>query len=189
MTTSNNTSASNLNVVEKSSTANLVKVDKTRRVLETRSQWQQIFSHAVSLVVALAKGDNLPEDPKKGFAFGRINDQPHSRAYAQALLVGFVSSKAGKVFAQTESLADKAKREKIAIAILTACKLALKGDAKGTLNKVEPKQAKTFATAVLDEIQKANKPKPSPTEKKTDIKAASPKEKKTRKPSTRKTAK
>lgn len=187
MTTSTNTSASNLNVVEKSSTANAEKAVKTHRVLETRSQWLVIFNHAVSLVVALAKGEALDDDPRKGFAFGKVADQPHSRAYAQALLVGFVSRKAGKVFAQTKGLADQADREKIAKAILTSCKLALKGDAAATLNKVEPKQAKTFAEAVLSELNKTDKP--SPTEKKTKTKAASPKEKKTRKPSTRKTAK
>lgn len=188
MTTSNNTSASNLNVVEKSVTANAANAVKTRRVLETRSQWEQIFRHMTSLVVALAKGDNLPDDPRKGFAFGKTGDQPHSREYAKALLCGFVSRKAGKVFAQTKGLADQDDRRKIAMAILTQTKLA-KGDANAILNKVEPKQAKTFAIAVLDEIQKANKPKPSPTEKKATTKAASPTEKKPRKPSTRKAAK
>lgn len=188
MTTSTNTSASNLNIVEKSSIANAEKQVKTHRVLETRSQWLVIFNHAVSLVVTLAKGEALDDDPRKGFAFGKTGDQPHIRLYATSLLVGFCSRKAGKVLAQTKGLADQADRTKIAKAILDACKLSSKnGGFEATLNKVEPKQAKTFAEAVLSELNKTAKP--SPTEKKTETKAASPKEKKPRKPSTRKTAK
>lgn len=131
--------------------ANASKQPKTQRVLETRDQWVMIFNHAVSLVVALVEGKDLPDDPRKGFAFGSVKDQPHSRAYAQSLLAGFASKKAGKVFAQTVGLADQAERQKLAVAILLKTKLG-SGDATkaaAILGKAEPKQARTFAEAVL----------------------------------------
>lgn len=177
MATKNSNIAANANVVSKSSTDNAATQQvKTQRVLETRDQWVVIFNHTVSLVVSLAKGEPMPDDPRKGFAFGSTKDQPHSRAYAQSLIGGFISGKAGKVLAQTEGLKDKADREKIAIAILLGCKLAKDGQegARRILGKAEPKQAKAFATAVLSglteqpaEVAPKEQKKPKRTAKKS----------------------
>lgn len=173
MATKNSNIAANANVVSKSSTDNTAKQSvKTQRVLETRDQWTVIFNHTVSLVVALAKGESMPDDPRKGFAFGKTTEQPHSRAYAQSLIGGFVSGKAGKVLAQTEGLADKAQREKIAIAILLGSKLAKDGQegARRILGKAEPKQAKAFATAVLSGLTATTTDPVAPKEQKTKAK-------------------
>lgn len=179
MATSNNNIATSANVVSKSSTANAAV--KTQRVLETRQQWAVIFNHTVSLVVAHIKGEALPSDPRKGFAFGTTKDAPHCRGYAQSLIGGFVSRKAGKVFAQTEGLKEQSDREKIALAILMATKLGTSDESKARsiLGKAEPKQAKAFAEAVLNAVQ-ASKPtaEVAPKEQKT---AAKPKRKSTRK--------
>lgn len=156
MKTSNNNIAASANVVSKSSTiATEQKPVKTQRVLETREQWVVIFNHTVSLVVAVAKGESLPDDPRKGFAFGKIAEQPHSRQYAQSLIGGFVSKKANKFFAQTVGLQTVEERTKIAIAILLKTKLggADESKARSILGKAEPKQAKSFAEAVLNEVQ------------------------------------
>lgn len=123
MATSNTTTATRNNVVvnPQSATANTATADskpKTQRVLETRDQWSAIFAHTVALLAAAVKGEALPDDPRKGYAFGKPQVEPHSRQYAQSLLAGFASKKAGKVFTQHEVLADQAKREEIAIAIL-----------------------------------------------------------------------
>lgn len=156
------------------------KVTKTQRVLETRDQWAVIFNHTVSLVVALVKGEALPDDPRKGFAFGKVAEQPHSRAYAQSLIGGFVSKKASKVFAQTEGLQTVEERTKIAIAILLKTKLggADESKAKAILCKAEAKQAKTFAEAVLNFVQ-SDKPSEelAPKEQKKTSKAKSKKTK------------
>lgn len=159
MATSNATNiASTAKAVESTTNATV----KTQRVLETRDQWAVIFNHTVSLVVALVKGEDMPDDPRKGFAFGKIAEQPHSRQYAQSLIGGFVSKKAGKVFAQTEGL-DEARRNEIAMTILLKTKLG-GGDAtkaKGILSKAEPKQARAFAEAVLNGVQTLTAQKPA----------------------------
>lgn len=123
----------------------------TRRVKETRDQWQVVFDHTVALVVASARKADLPDDPRKGYAFGALKDQPNIRAYAQGLLAGFASPKAGKVFAQHEVLASAETRHEIAIAILLATKLgsADRAKAESILSKAEKKQAKSLAQAVL----------------------------------------
>lgn len=123
----------------------------TRRVKETRDQWQVVFDHTVALVVASARKADLPDDPRKGYAFGALKDQPNIRAYAQGLLAGFASPKAGKVFAQHEVLASAETRHEIAIAILLATKLGStdRAKAESILSKAEKKQAKTLAQAVL----------------------------------------
>ena len=156
MKTSSNNIATSANVVSKSSTlATEQKPVKTQRVLETREQWGVIFNHTVSLVVAYTKGEDLPEDSRKGFAFGTTKDAPHCRGYAQSLIGGFVSKKANKFFAQTVGLQTVEERTKIAIAILLKTKLggADESKARSILGKAEPKQAKTFAEAVLNEVQ------------------------------------
>lgn len=165
----------NANEVSKSATAS----DKTQRVLETREQWAVIFNHCVSLVVALAKGEALPANARDGFAFGKVATQPHSRQYAQSLIGGFVSRKAGKFFAQTEGLKSAEAREKIALAILVGTKLGGSdaAKAKAILSKAEPKQAKTFAEAVLNAVQGQSDAVP-PTEEKPAAKGTSPKGKK-----------
>ncbi len=179
MATSNNTTATSNNVVvnPQSATANVTpkggekqpsNSPKTHRVLETRDQWAAIFAHTVTLVVASVKGEALPDDPRKGYAFGKISAEPHSRQYAQSLLAGFTSKKAGKVFAQHEVLADQAKREEIAIAILLKTKLAKassdaedsKTAARRTLSRAEAKQGRTLAEAVLAALGEAKQAEP-----------------------------
>lgn len=127
----------------------------TQRVVETRDMWEVIFNHSVSLVVAYTRGQQV-EDPRKGYAFASVAQQPHSRAYAKSLIWGFATSKAGKVLKDFDDLAKRESREKIAIAILTDTTL-VKGDSKAiaaSLSKVEPKREKAFATAVLTELSK-----------------------------------
>lgn len=177
--TVNNASA---NVVSKSATANAANEQpvKTRRVLETRDQWAVIFNHTVSLVVTLFEGKDLPSDPRKGFAFGTTSEAPHARGYAQSLLAGFASKKAGKVLAQTVGLTEQADRKKLAIAILLKTKLG-GGDeskAKSILGKAEPKQARAFAEAVLATlnnvvVEQPTESETAPTEQPT--KTAKPK--------------
>lgn len=104
-----------------------------------------------------------------------VKEQPHSRAYAQSLLAGFASKKAGKVFAQTEGLNDATKRHELAIAILLKTKLG-GGDAtkaNSLLSKAEPKQAKAFAQAVLAALNpkgvaEPTTETPAPTEQPTE---------------------
>ena len=135
----------------------------TRRVVVTRDEYAVVYDHAVSLVVAYALGQS-PEKPREGFAFGPIANGNHTRNYAKSLIWGFAPNKAGKpIKAQKgfEELADKANREKIAIAILTDCSL-VKGDSKAiaaSLAKVEPKREKVFAEAVLSGLKAAEKTK------------------------------
>lgn len=128
---------------------------KTQRVLETRDAWSVIFNHTVALVAKCAKGETLSEADRKGFGFGSAKDQPHSRGYAQSLLAGFVSRKANKVLGSVNGLSTIEDRTKIALAILTATRLGgnTTEKAKGLLSKAEPKQAKTFSEAVLNEVQ------------------------------------
>lgn len=162
MKTQNSKSA---NVVSKTESKNAAKQvnnqPATRRVVETRAMWDVIFNHGVSLVVAYARGQK-PTDPRKGFAFEAIATQPHSRAYAQNLLRGFVTGKAGKVLKDFDDLSKAESREKIAIAILLDCKLAKEGTegAKRILGKATPQREKAFAEAVLTEL---NKPTEQPT--------------------------
>lgn len=147
----------------------------TRRV-ETRDMWEVIFNHSVVLIASYAKGIKVDE-PRKGFAFGPANDQPHSRAYAKSLIWGFATNKAGKVLKDLDELAPKAAREKIAIAILKDCTL-VKGDSdaiKASLNKVEPKRERAIAESVLTELKKSTKKATTKGGKKSDTKAATPK--------------
>lgn len=144
------TSAKNNPVSKNAAKQQVNNANTTRRVVETRDQWDVIFNHAVSLVVAYTRGQK-PEEPRKGFGFGLIGDQPHSRAYAQSLLVGFLTGKAGKALKGFDELASRESREKIAIAILLDTKLAKDGTegAKRIMAKAEPKREKAFAEAVL----------------------------------------
>ena len=154
----------------------------TRRVVVTRDEYSVVFDHAVSLVVAYALGQS-PEKPREGFAFGPIANGNHTRNYAKSLIWGFATNKAGKpIKAQKgfEELADKANREKIAIAILTDCSL-VKGDSKAiaaSLAKFEPKRERVFAEAVLTGLKAAEETKAAPKGakgKKSETKAATPK--------------
>ena len=135
------------------------------RVLETRDRWSAIFSHAVGLVVILSKGEELPTNPQQGFGWGKVADEPHSRTYAKSLIAGFLTGKAGKVFAKNEFLANKTNREKIASRILLSTKLvkpspkqSQQDAVNGTLAKTEPKQAKSFAEAVLNALTQQTEP-------------------------------
>ena len=118
----------------------------TQRVVVTRNEYDVVFDHAVSLVVAYSRGQQV-EKPREGFAFGPASNGSHTRNYAKSLIWGFATSKAGKVLKDLDDLSDKAKRVKIAIAILTDCSL-VKGDSKAieaSLAKVEPKRERVFA--------------------------------------------
>lgn len=180
----------NAAVSSKSATAAV----KTQRVLETRDMWSVIFNHTAALVAKVAKGETLSyEADRKGFAFGTTKECPHCRAYAKALLVGFVSPKANKVLAETDGLSTIEERTKIAIAILTATKLETTPEkAKSFLAKTElAKQAKTFSEAVLNSVQneepteepsapteQAEAEATAPTEQAAESKTPSPKGKK-----------
>ena len=139
-----------------------------KRVVVTRNEYDVVYDHAVGLVVAYALGQT-PEKPREGFAFGPIANGNHTRNYAKSLIWGFATNKACKpIKAQKgfEELADKAQREKIAIAILTDCSL-VKGDSKAiaaSLAKVEPKRERVFAESVLAGL-KAAAEKPATTPK------------------------
>lgn len=123
---------------------------KTQRVLETRQDWECIFTHTVALIATLAKGEALEDDCREGFHFVKAALSPNCRPYAQSLLAGFASKKAGKFLAETP-LAEQEKRQEIALAILLKTRLGGKDEAscKRILGKAEPKQARTLATAVL----------------------------------------
>lgn len=160
-----------------------------KRVVVTRDEYTVVYDHAVSLVVAYSCGHKV-EDPRKGFAFGPASNGSHTRNYAKSLIWGFATNKALKgLKAQDgkkdlkvlDELTDKAKRVKIAIAILTDCSL-VKGDSKAieaSLNKVEPKRERVFAESVLAglmaEESKTATPKGSKGTKKSDTKATAPK--------------
>lgn len=154
----------------------------THRVVVTRDEYAVVYDHAVALVVAYASGQK-PENPREGFAFGPIANGNHTRTYAKSLIWGFATNKAGKTIKAQEGfeeLADKANREKIAIAILSDCSL-VKGDSKAiaaSLGKVEPKREKTFAEAVLTGLKAATEKPATPKggrAKKSDDKTTAPK--------------
>lgn len=140
--------------------------NSTRRVVETRDAWEVIFNHSVALIAVYAKGIKV-EKPREGFekAFGSAATSPNSRAYAKSLIWGFTTNRAGKVLKNLDDVATPAQRIKIAMAILTDCKL-VKGDEKAVksqLAKVETKREKAVAEAVLKELIKSEKPKKATT--------------------------
>lgn len=151
-----------------------------KRVVVTRDEYTVVYDHAISLVVAYSRGQKV-EKPREGFAFGPASNGSHTRNYAKSLIWGFATSKAGKVLKDLDDLSDKAKRVKIAIAILTDCSL-VKGDSKAieaSLAKVEPKRERVFAESVLAGL-KAAEEKPATTKggkggKKSETKATAPK--------------
>lgn len=172
-----------------------------KRVVVTRDEYSVVYDHAVSLVVAYSCGHKV-EDPRKGFAFGPASNGSHTRNYAKSLIWGFATNKALKgLKAQDgkkdlkvlDELTDKAKRVKIAMAILTDCSL-VKGDSKAieaSLNKVEPKRERVFAESVLAglmaEEAKATTPKGGKAKGETK-KSATPKGSKDTKSETKATA-
>ena len=172
-----------------------------KRVVVTRDEYSVVYDHAVSLVVAYSCGHKV-EDPRKGFAFGPASNGSHTRNYAKSLIWGFATNKALKGLKSQDGkkdlkvldeLTDKAKRVKIAIAILTDCSL-VKGDSKAieaSLNKVEPKRERVFAESVLAglmaEETKATTPKGGKAKGETK-KAATPKGSKDTKSETKATA-
>lgn len=141
----NTTTATVANEVSKQT--NTEAKPKTQRVLESRADWERIFTHTCKLVVSVANGDELDATSRDGFSFAKVAVAPHSRAYAQSLLAGFASKKADK-FTVGSALSEQDTRRKIALAILKATKLGGK-DAQAMLSKAEPKQAKSFCEAVL----------------------------------------
>jgi hypothetical protein len=189
---------------ENNNTVNNPAANSPKRVVVTRDEYSVVYDHAVSLVVAYSCGHKV-EDPRKGFAFGPASNGSHTRNYAKSLIWGFATNKALKgLKAQDgkkdlkvlDELTDKAKRVKIAIAILTDCSL-VKGDSKAieaSLNKVEPKRERVFAESVLAglmaEETKATTPKGGKG-KAADTKATAPKGSKAKgesKPKTKATA-
>lgn len=150
-----------------------------KRVVVTRDEYAVVYDHAVSLVVAYSCGHKV-EDPRKGFAFGPAANGNHTRFYAKSLIWGFATNKAGKAIALQgyDNLTDKSKREKIAIAILTDCKLIDSKAVASSLAKVEPKRERVFAESVLAGLQseekKAATPKGSKNTK-SETKATAPK--------------
>lgn len=152
----------------------------TQRVVVTRNEYDVVFDHAVSLVVAYSRGQQV-EKPREGFAFGPIANGSHTRNYAKSLIWGFATSKSGKVLKDLDDVAVKANREKIAIAILTDCNL-VKGDSKAiaaSLAKVEPKREKVFAESVLTGLKAAAETKAAPkggkAKAKSETKTTAPK--------------
>lgn len=145
---------------ENNNTVNNPAANSPKRVVVTRDEYTVVYDHAVSLVVAYSRGQQV-EKPREGFAFGPASNGSHTRGYAKSLIWGFATNKACKAIkAQKgfEELTDKAQREKIAIAILTDCSL-VKGDSeaiKAQLNKVEPKRERVFAEAVLAGLKAAD---------------------------------
>lgn len=128
-----------------------------KRVVVTRDEYSVVYDHAVGLVVAYASGRKV-EKPREGFAFGPIANGNHTRGYAKSLIWGFATNKAGKVLKDLDDVATKEAREKIAIAILTDCKLVKGEDSeaiKASLNKVEPKRERVFAESVLAGLKAA----------------------------------
>ena len=186
---------------ESKNTVNNNAANSPKRVVVTRDEYTVVYDHAVSLVVAYSCGHKV-EDPRKGFAFGPATNGSHTRNYAKSLIWGFATNKALKgLKAQDgkkdlkvlDELTDKAKRVKIAIAILTDCSL-VKGDSKAieaSLNKVEPKRERVFAESVLAglmaEETKATTPKGGKAKGETK-KAATPKGSKDTKSETKATA-
>lgn len=144
---------------ENNNTVNNPAANSPKRVVVTRDEYAVVYDHAVSLVVAYSRGQQV-EKPREGFAFGPASNGSHTRGYAKSLIWGFATNKACKAIkAQKgfEELTDKAQREKIAKAILTDC-LLVKGDSeaiKAQLNKVEPKRERVFAEAVLAGLKAA----------------------------------
>lgn len=176
MTTQN--SARNTKGVNTESKNAVKNASTTQRVAVTRNEYDVVFDHAVSLVVAYSRGQQV-EKPREGFAFGPIANGSHTRNYAKSLIWGFVTSKAGKVLMDLDDVAVKANREKIAIAILTDCNL-VKGDSKAiaaSLAKVEPKREKFFAESVLTGLKAAAETKAAPKggKAKSEAKATAPK--------------
>lgn len=163
MTTQTTNATRKGNTESKNAAKQVNNANATRRVVETRDMWEVIYNHLVTLVVAYTRGQK-PAEPRKGFGFGAIADQPHSRAYAQSLLVGFLTGKAGKALKGCDDLASRESREKIAIAILLDTKLAKDGNegAKRIMAKSEPKREKAFAEAVLKELSKPQTETPTP---------------------------
>lgn len=170
------TVSNNLSVAEKSSNENET---KTRRVLETRDQWADVFKTLTRLVALQVKGEALPEDPRKAFGFKKASDQPHIKGYAFGLLQGFMSPKARKIFAaKYEVLADDSLRSDIALAVAKACRLAPADRVELVLSRAKKKQPKSFCEAVLAKLapsseatDKAAEPTPQPAKPKPSRKA------------------
>lgn len=126
---------------------------KTQRVLESRSDWERIFTHTLTLVATVAKGEALEANCRKGFGFlalvDGVNPAPHAKGYAQSLLAGFASKKADKFLDKTP-LAEQEKRTDIALKVLMATKLGSSNlaKAKSILKAAKPKQEKTFAESL-----------------------------------------
>lgn len=193
MATSNNTAATrnsvavksvnlnaNTNVVGEGKSVTASDERKTQRVLETREQWSVVYDHCVKLVVALVKGEALPEDPRKGFAFGKklTTEQPHIKSYALGLLNGFCSPKGRKTFAAAkyEVLVSDEKRQTIALAIVKQARLAPQDRIEAVLSKAEKKQPRSFCESVLSGLGiKVGTPQPKaetkPEPKRTTRKA------------------
>ena len=152
---SHNTTRSTAAQNENANAASKQQVNNPRHT-ETREHWDVIFTHAVTLVVAHIRGQKVTKSDRDGFKFGTHAQQPHAKAYAQSLLTGFTTSKAGKVLKENDDLSDRDARVKIAMAILLGTNLAKDGNegAQRIMDKSEPKREKAFAQAVLEALNK-----------------------------------
>lgn len=198
MSTSNNTIATTNSVAVKaqSTTVSSENTTQSRRLWETRDMWQVIFDHTVTLIVLALKGDKLPDEPRKGYAFGKATDkdgktlklkvsedQPHMVGYAVSLLAGFGSyatKKANKALLeaglQNEVLGDAKARMSVAEQLVIACNFT-KTNAAERISKADAKQGRALVLAVataLNSVKGANKKAkttPKGVEKKSTSKA------------------
>ena len=125
----------------------------SKHLLESRSDWENIYSYAVTLVVKSLKGEALgdADEARKGFAFKAMKDSPNCRSYAKSLFAGLLTGKAGKVFKGTQFA--EVNLEEVACNILVGTKLAKSKElALDALKKAEPKQAKTFSLSILAQL-------------------------------------
>lgn len=128
MATNAQNSALNNEVVNNQNSNNGTEDAKqTRRVWETRNDWDVVFYHVVDLAVLALKGEALPAKPQNGFAFGKVTDkhgkkvdgkvkdlQPNIKGYALGVIAGlgtFSAKKFAKAFSLEGEHAEKIKSE------------------------------------------------------------------------------
>lgn len=192
----NTTTATRNNVVvnPQSATANTAdatpkggeKAPKTRRVFETQADWARLEAQTLALLVALAKGEALPDDARKAFGFGITTDkdgkdtkcptkgkdaqgnevtlswgdtQPHAQNYVLCLALGFASPKATKFLKGT--CLESIDRVEIAKAVSLVIYPKAKPEKKlfGT-PEITPKRGKWVAEQVLAAFSEAKKSEP-----------------------------
>lgn len=179
MATSNTNTATRNNVVVNPSTSDTEKA-QSRRLWENREMWGVVFDHTVNLITLTLKGEELPEKPRKGFAFGEgavtkkgvvqqltvADDQPHIESYALQLLAGFGSYATKKaikaldeVGVQNEVLKSDVERMAIATQLADICKLGGRKESATRLRRViaahKAKQGRALILAVAAALSEA----------------------------------